>query len=263
MDIIKIELEKIKEELLFGFEEPLIDNELQEFLTGPSKYIRSVLTLLYIKSLGCETNPNIIKILSAGEIIHNASLLHDDVIDDAQTRRGKSTNGNNYSSNMSILSGDYLLLFGINKLLEIGNIDIIENFRNCAEQMTRAEFQQFFSRNKKVTEEDYLKICEDKTGLLFSTILKSCATILGLNIESASNFGKIFGIIFQINNDLDDNSAMQDKANGIYTAKDILGIENTRILLDNYLGEIDLLLDSIPNNIYKKRLEDLIKNYAR
>ena len=82
-------------------------------------------------------------------------------------------------------------------------------------------------------------------------------------IKNALTANKIFGIIFQINNDLEDSSATQDRANGIYTAKDILGIENTRILLDNYLGEINLLLENAPNNIYKKRLEDLIKQYVR
>ena len=263
MEILKTELEKIKEELLSGFKDPLENNELERFLVGASKYVRSTLALLYIKSFGLEVNSDVIKILSIGEIIHNASLLQDDVIDDAEKRRGNLTIGKKYSSKLAILSGDYLLLLAMKKLLDLGNSEIIEYFRLCAEKMTTSEIQQFFFRNKSISKEEYLKICEEKTALLFSVILKSCAITLGVDDRKASEFGRLFGMIFQINNDLEKTSAQQDRLNGISTAKDILGIENTRILLDNYQGELKLLLKECSNNSYKKRLEDLISYYVK
>ena len=72
--------------------------------------------------------------------------------------------------------------------------------------------------------------------------------------------GELFGICFQIRNDLDKDSADIDLLNEIYTAKDVLGIEKTKTLLDNYKEEMRYLLENIPNNIYKTRLEDLIKD---
>ena len=70
-------------------------------------------------------------------------------------------------------------------------------------------------------------------------------------------------IIFQIKNDMEEFSAKQDKLNKIETAVDIIGVEKTGDLLDNYHEELKLLLKNIPNNDYKIRLEGLINNYVR
>ena len=93
---------------------------------------------------------------------------------------------------------------------------------------------------------------------LFATILESCAIIAKLPVEDARNFGIIFGTFFQIKNDLNPESAKADKDNEIYTIVDIIGIEKTLNLLDNYKEEMSKIIDTFPEDVYKKELKDLI-----
>lgn len=260
MMIIEKELNCVKKELLNGFKEPVSIKILEPFITNGSKLIRSSLALLYLKAQNIEITNDIYKIIATGEIIHNASLLHDDVIDNAELRRGKITIAKEFSSTISILSGDYLLSYAIEKLLELKNFEILEIFKSCTQNMTKAEFKQHFLKNNLPTENEYIEICKGKTATLFSSILESTAILSKINSEKAKHFGEIFGIFFQIKNDLAKDSSIIDIKNGIKTAKDILGIEKTKSLLDNYKEEMSNLIKDFPNNDYKKDLEDLIRS---
>jgi len=260
MKYLEFDLGKIRNCLRKDFQDPFCNGELQEFLCGNSKFIRSKLALLYFKAQNFTLNDDIYKILAIGEIIHNSSLLHDDVLDNADTRRGKETFSKIFNEKISILAGDYLLTFAIDKLLKINNKDIFEIFNNTTRIMCKSEIQQYLNRGILPNEKDYIKICKGKTAELFSAILKACAIILQTNTQKAHYFGELFGIYFQIKNDLEPLSSLVDKRNQIYTANDILGIEKTNHLLDNYKEEICNILSSFPDNIYKKGLEDLINN---
>lgn len=235
-----------------------LNNELKFFLHTSSKRIRSILAMLYLKSLGKEITPDIINVLSAGEIIHNASLMHDDIIDGASQRRGEETIGHKFSPHISILTGDYLLSEAVKKLLILDNKDILKIFLDCTRKMSQAEIKQYFLRGSIPNSDDYIDICAGKTAALFEAILESVAILEGLNRQNAKNFAQKFGIVFQIKNDLQPESASNDIKNKIYTAKDIFGVEKTIILIDNYLKDIEGLLKEIPDNQYKKELEGLL-----
>ena len=259
MKIIEKEIEILKKNIENSFTDPL-QNELKNFLLKGSKYIRSTIAILYLKAQNIDINNDIYNILTAGEIIHNASLLHDDVIDNANTRRGNTTIAKKFTSNISILAGDFLLSHAIEKLLELKNFEILNIFKNCTKNMSCAEIKQYFFQNSIPTKEQYIEICKNKTAELFSTILESCSIITNLEQKKAKDFGILFGICFQINNDLNKESAKIDKLNGIYTAKDVLGIENTELLLDNYKEKMENLIKDFPENIYKESLKDLINS---
>ena len=214
------ELEQIKTNLLKNFIDPTPNNSLKNFIVK-GKFIRSSLAVLYLKSHNCAITEDIYKILEVGETIHSASLLHDDVIDNAKTRRNETVIAEQFSSKVSILAGDLLIAKSIKKLLELNNNEIIEIFRDCTEKMSISEIKQFFLRGKLISEEDYISICEGKTANLFAAILKSCAAISNISKEQAYNFGILFGTYFQIKNDLEPNSAKADKNNEIYTAMDV------------------------------------------
>lgn len=252
-DIIK----KIKQDIWANIDEIIPEESLKDFVTD-GKFIRSTLAILYIKSQNVEITEDIYKILEAGEIIHNASLLHDDVLDDALIRRNKTAIAKKYNSKISILAGDYLISKAIEMLLEISDTNILISFKNCTEKMSVAEVRQYFLRGQIPTEDEYLEICKDKTALLFATMLKSCAQKLSLDIDTAVEFGTLFGTCFQIKNDLEKISAEADKNNEIYTAKDVFGIEKTTDLLDNYREEMSKIINIFPENIYKKELKDLV-----
>ena len=258
MEILKEEITNIKKELEKDFIDPIEKGVLKHFVLNGSKFIRSRFALLYLKTQNIEINDDINKILAVGEIIHNASLLHDDVIDNASLRRNEITLAKRFSPKLSILAGDYLLGFGMSKLISIKNFEILELFKNCTVQMANAEIKQLFLRDKMPTVSEYIDICKGKTASLFATILESSAIISDISTENARKFGEFFGICFQINNDMEKKSADLDKNNGIYTAKDVLGIEKTTSLLDNYKKEMSIILKEFPKNIYKEELEDLI-----
>lgn len=259
MEIIKDKLETVKKYILEGFSEPLKEDNLKNFIAGKSKMIRSSLALLWLKTNNAELSEDIYKVLAAGEIIHNASLLHDDVVDNSEKRRGDKTIAKIFTPQISILAGDYLVSLAIEKLMEINNTRILGIFKECAKNMALTEIEQYFLRNQKPDIDTYIKICKGKTANLFSAIMESSAIISGTNIAEARTLGELFGICFQIKNDSDEESACTDKKNGIFTAKDILGIEKTLTLLDNYRGKLIKIIANLPNNEYKRALEDLIR----
>ena len=125
--------------------------------------------------------------------------------------------------------------------------------------MSESEIIQFGNRGREVNLETYLKTAEGKTGSLFEACLSSAAILTGLDKNNAELFGLKFGTLFQINNDLKDESAKNDKENNLMTVADIIGIEKTFDLKDNYKEELSKLLLNVPDNKYKAGIEDLIK----
>ena len=256
---LKEELNYINKELIsVSKQSSELRNVLSDFLVGSSKCIRSIITLLYLKANNVKVSESSLKIIVAGEIIHNASLLHDDVIDNAKERRGQQSINSKYSSHFSIILGDYLLKFAIEKLLEVDNKEILNIFFNTIQNMCESEIKQFLSRDSKNDIEDYIKICKGKTASLFMAILKSCAIIEGIDSSKASIFAENFGVLFQLRNDLKLTSIIDDKNNKIYTARDIIGLDKTYDLIENYKEKIFFILSSLPNNIYVREFEDII-----
>lgn len=251
----------IIEGLLSNFIDPsnFIFTNLSDFISTKSKRIRSVLCLLYLKSQGLSIDNNVIRMLVSGELIHNASLLHDDVIDSSDIRRNEETIFKKYGSKISILSGDYILSLAVEQLLSINNPNILKIFLETTKKMCNAEINQYSYREKSIGIDEYIDIIEGKTASLFAAILKSGAHLLSINEDNAEKFGNLFGIIFQINNDLQPDSIRNDFNNGVKTAKDIIGIEKTLALKDNYKEDIRRVIVDIPKNEYKKGIEDLIE----
>ena len=246
-------------ELIYAEEE--IYKELNRFLSSPSKRIRSMLVVLYLKTCGIKIDENILNLLVAGELIHNASLLHDDVIDCEKIRRGQTTIGVKFSPHVSILSGDFLLSLATEKLLLLQNWEVISIFWECTKKMSQAELKQYFLRGQIPKLEEYIEIAEGKTAGLFMAMLTGAAVLCGVDKSAAGRFARIFGILFQLKNDSEPNSEKADIKNSVFTAKDILGIEKTCSLKDNYLRDLRREVDRLPNNVYRHGLEDLLRLY--
>ncbi len=233
--------------------------ELNDFLLGKSKRIRSLICLLYLKANNKIITKDIIKLLFSTELIHNASLLHDDVIDNSEYRRGIPTLYSKYGSKVSVLSGDYLLSFAVETLLELGNTEILKKFLNSTKIMSETEIIQFNNRGRDISLDLYLKTAEGKTASLFRACLASVSLLAALDINQAENFALKFGTLFQVNNDMKEESVKNDKENHLNTVVDIIGIEKTLDLKDNYKEELSNLLLNVPDNKYKTGIEDLIR----
>jgi octaprenyl-diphosphate synthase len=142
---------------------------------------------------------------AAMEFIHTATLLHDDVIDQAIIRRGKTSANNVFGNAVSVLVGDFLCFKSFRLLTEAGNLDILQLISRIAYIMSEGEVFQLIKRGDiNLTEEEYLTIIEKKTAVLISA---ACATgaILGSaspeKIDALSQFGKNIGMAFQITDD--------------------------------------------------------------
>ena len=258
------------------------NDKLQESLVGiikaPSKRIRPLVALLYLKMYGAEITPAQIEIQSAVELIHNTTLIHDDVIDKSDKRRNHKTLNEEFDNSLAVVTVDFLLTSAIKKLLNIKSFDILELFNIAIKKMSIGEIKQYYDKFILTDFDEYLDRCRYKTAELFIASIVSAAMVANLDTNSAKDFAKRFGISFQIRDDLlnlisaeEDKPKNNDIEEGIYTApmifaKDVknleFGIEKTKELLDNYINRVKKCLDKAPENEYKQaliKLLDLLK----
>jgi geranylgeranyl pyrophosphate synthase len=274
LDIAREEIEQVLEKMREDIQpqEPL-KSKVFTFLNAPSKHIRPLVAILYLKSIGQEINQNQILYQSAVELVHNASLIHDDVIDESLKRRGNTTLNVDFGNKLAVICGDYLLSVALNKVLKIGDIRLVEMFSDTLNVMSNGEIFQQFNKFKIPTLEDYIKKSEQKTAKLFETAVLGGLMIsdfqnTNLSQQNALEFARSFGIAFQIRDDLINCETINtDIKDGIYTAPVIFsggtnitknGIEKTQSLLNNY---IKIALDNIANiedNKYKQALVELL-----
>lgn len=105
-----------------------LKSHIINFLKAPSKRVRPLLSILFYKSLYGEINENQLKALGAVELIHSASLIHDDIIDKSDIRRGLKTTASEFGNKLGVICGDYLLSIAMNIVTELGSIGLLQNF---------------------------------------------------------------------------------------------------------------------------------------
>ncbi len=186
------------------------------------KMIRPALLLLSGRCCGKITAEHI-KAAAIVEMLHNATLLHDDVIDDGQIRRGRPTINKLYGNESAVLLGDFLLskIFILCNYLEpkIDKIIAATTARLCVGELTQAAQR----RNWKLIEKEYINIITDKTAYLFHSCCLIGALLAGADKNKSrrlADFGLNFGIAFQIADDLAD-LIDSDAKSGKSTGRDI------------------------------------------
>ena len=250
---------------------------LRKFLSAPAKRIRPLLAILYTKALGEELNQKQLEHLTVVEMVHNASLIHDDIIDESKVRRGIETINADFDNKLAVISGDYILALSMEILANIGEIELIKDFSKTIRQMCIGEINQNFDRFKVGSIEDYIEKTKNKTAHLFEIALTGCMKLSDNqhNLEKIRELGLNIGIAFQIRDDLinitnSDSSkpSNNDFEDGIYTAPIILGdksdnyasgIEKTKVLLNNYLQGAKQQVATLPDNEYKNALEEFLE----
>lgn len=249
----------------------VIFQELQTFLNSPSKRIRSVLTFLYLRANELDVTDEQIELQTIVELIHNASLIHDDVIDEDLKRRGQNTLNCDFGNRMAVISGDYLLSVVMKKLTCFKSIELFNIFAKTLENMCSGEIQQYILLGKFPSIDEYIEKSYLKTGALFEAGITAAMRIAGeTKIIRAVEFGRNFGIAFQIRDDLKNvlSPDSKDLANGIYNATAIfsgssevnsMGIEKTKDLLNNYLDKAEDCLVDLAENEYREALFELLE----
>jgi octaprenyl-diphosphate synthase len=167
----------------------------------------------------------------AVELLHTGTLLHDDVIDEADTRRGRMTARKSFSNGVAVLSGDFALFSALDVLVKHGDLGLLERAMHVARSLAAGELQQLKRRGRFRTldEEVYFQIIRDKTAALFSFACWGGARCVNAPVDvtqSMDAFGEHIGLAFQIVDDLIDlegdpqlagKALGQDLAEGIVT----------------------------------------------
>jgi len=149
------------------------------------------------------------------EMVHNATLSHDDIIDQASIRRGESSLAATYGNSETVLLGDYMLSKALVELAEVDNITVIRDLALCLKHLVDGEWIQLETSNPfSIDIERYIRLAELKTGSLFSWAFSSPAIVAKLDfqsIEQLQTIGNLIGVIFQIQDDLIDFSDQTGK----------------------------------------------------
>src|SRR5262252_3254373 len=185
----------------------------QYLLSAGGKRIRPALLLLTAKMLG-EVSPMDIRLAAVVEFIHNATLVHDDIIDAADTRRGRPSANSHWGNSMTVLAGDWLYMQSFAVALGEKNFDVLNTLIDITQKMVEGELLQLTVLGKsEITEQQLLSIVERKTAYLFSGCTKLPAIAAGMNHGSAerlADIGKSLGMAFQLIDDLLDLTSTQD-----------------------------------------------------
>lgn len=145
---------------------------------------------------------------SAIELLHTESVIHDDIIDEENVRRGKPSFHIKYGYNNSILTADFVLGIILNITSKLNNPRISSEIANAAIRMSEGEIMEIrLNKDHAITEDDYIKVLENKTASLFETSTRIGAILAEAeeeDIRAMGNFGHLMGIAYQIHDDLDD-----------------------------------------------------------
>lgn len=190
----------------------LLDKITQYVLRQKGKKIRPTLVLLSAKQFGDVTETSY-RAAALVELLHTATLVHDDVVDDAETRRGMFSINALWKNKIGVLLGDFLLSRGLLLSLDHNDYDMLHTLSDAVRRMSEGELLQIEkSRFLDIDEETYFQIISDKTASLIAACTKAGAlsvTDSEADVERMRVFGEKLGLAFQIRDDLFDFS-MQD-----------------------------------------------------
>lgn len=176
-------------------------------MNSGGKRIRPQLAIIAAR-MGGYTGMDAVKLSGAIECIHTATLLHDDVVDEADSRRGRPSANSVWSNEMCVLGGDFILAKAFSALTSIGNLRILEIVSRTTERLSEGElFQMANIGNLDLTEDDYLRIIIDKTAVLMEAACRGGAVLGRLSPEreeALASFGFNLGIAFQMTDDVID-----------------------------------------------------------
>ena len=204
--------EKIKSKLVSDVQ--LVHKMTNYHIETGGKRLRALLTLGSAKLCGYSKGSRDINLAACVELIHSATLMHDDVIDEGNVRRGKKTLNKVWDNQSSVLIGDYLLSRCFEMMVEDGNLEVLRLLSSTSSKIAQGEVLQLQHKNEvDMLEETYLKIISAKTAELFAAATKVGAILSGAESKEKNAlefYGRNLGLTFQIADDtLDYNSELK------------------------------------------------------
>jgi len=192
---------------------PDLTATLEHLMVSGGKRIRPIITLLMGSLLGAE-DEKLITLGASIELLHTATLVHDDLIDGALFRRGNPTINSHWTPSATVLTGDYIFAQAALLAAEIGSTEAMSLFAETLSIIVNGEISQLFGRNQLSSREDYYHRIYEKTGSLFSLSAKAAALISPgerIYINPAEEYGSEIGKAFQIVDDVLDFAGDQTR----------------------------------------------------
>ncbi len=203
---LKKDLKKVESLMRKNLSKEPVVKDLYDYIFDKSgKKVRASISL--ISSYGMNKNQqNRVKLAAIIELLHTATLVHDDIIDNSDLRRGKTTVNVAWSNSHGVLIGDFIYSKAFMLMNEIGNFKVIDELSSATNKIAEGELMQLANKNNLNTSLQQLKkISYYKTGRLFEASAKSAAMLSGKSIpfiENISKAAKLIGIAFQVRDDL-------------------------------------------------------------
>lgn len=186
---------------------PLADSVVRYFLSRSGKQLRPIVTILAAKLLG-DVNASTIYGASSLELLHNATLMHDDVIDQSPQRRGADTINRIWDNRIAVLMGDFFLSKCLYCSNATGSLEISRILADMVTELVEGELEQIANiRGRMLSEESYFSVIRGKTASLFCACMKVGSLSVGASEEQTAQLeriGELMGLLFQIRDDIFD-----------------------------------------------------------
>jgi octaprenyl-diphosphate synthase len=206
VDLTKADMGRVNELILAraGSDVEMIPEVANHLISSGGKRLRPMITLAAARAFGYEGDAHV-KLAMSVEFMHTATLLHDDVVDESDLRRGRSTARTIWGNQASVLVGDFLLGQAFRVMVDVGSLEALDILSSAASVIAEGEVMQLgVAKNLETTEDDYLAVIKAKTAALFSA-----AAEVGPIVASASkaeraalrSYGTNLGLAFQLVDD--------------------------------------------------------------
>ncbi len=214
LDLLREDLAAIEAEFAEQSSSPVeVITEIATYLmAGGGKRIRPTLLLLSAKALGC-TSYSRIRLGAVVEMLHTATLVHDDIIDEADIRRGRPSSNTTWGSSKCVLAGDWLYMQSFATALEERNFRVLDLLISLTQQMVEGELLQIEKLGRLINEEEYFDLIFRKTACLFKVSMQLGAAITRSSPqieEQLGEYGRNLGLAFQIVDDVLDLTASEE-----------------------------------------------------
>ena len=200
----------------------MMDSIVQHYLETKGKQIRPILVILSARMFG-EANPEVLQAGAALEMLHNASLIHDDIVDETSLRRGVKTINARLGNHIAVLVGDYFVSNALAAGIKTGDIRVIRALSDLGKELSLGEIDQICNAREHTLEEvSYFGMIRQKTASLFMNCVRMGAELGGAStqdLKALTRYAELLGLCFQIRDDIFDY--FEDEAIGKPTGNDL------------------------------------------
>ena len=224
-DLISSDLERLQKitKQSLSSNSTLLNKIVDKYLETKGKQIRPIIVVLSAKFFGAEVSDGVLCGAASVELLHNASLIHDDVIDETKQRRGHDTINNTWDNHIAVLVGDFFVSNALACAIRTNDFRVISTISELGKELSTGEIDQIdVAKHHSIDEQTYFSIINKKTASLFQSCVKVGGYSVGasdIDIANLSKFVELLGLSFQIKDDIFDY--FKDDAIGKPTGNDL------------------------------------------